>query len=134
MKGLTLLLLVSLQACHCGMFAINTGSNLNLRGGAKKVVPFKVPPVSPRCKRASSIHLQNLQDKTKDPHVVYKAFNALSLICLDGEKQYRIGKNKNGCEALVETLKVAGIHGYHRFTLFVRSTSTLQRSCSRDFV
>mmetsp|Transcript_41877 Transcript_41877/g.132040 ORF Transcript_41877/g.132040 Transcript_41877/m.132040 type:complete len:231 (-) Transcript_41877:932-1624(-) len=106
MKGLTLLLLVSLQACHCGLFTINTGSNLNLRGGAKKVVPFKVPPVSPRCKRASSIHLQNLQDKTKDPHVVYKAFNALSLICLDGEKQYRIGKNKNGCEALVETLKV----------------------------
>jgi hypothetical protein len=88
-----------------------TISNLQLRGGvdgkAKKLIKaFKLPLNIEKGKTNSAIRLRQMQECPKDPKVAAEGCAELWRICVNAEKQDRIGRHKNACGALINVLQV----------------------------
>ena len=86
-------------------------SNLQLRGGvdgkAKKLIKaFKLPLNIEKGKTNSAIRLRQMQECPKDPKVAAEGCAELWRICVNAEKQDRIGRHKNACSALINVLQV----------------------------
>jgi hypothetical protein len=86
-------------------------THLRLRGGvdskARGVLKaFKLPLNIEKGKTNSAIRLHQMQQCPKDPKVAEEGCAELWRICLNAEKQDRIGRHKNGCRALISVLQV----------------------------
>jgi hypothetical protein len=94
---------------------------LTLRGGgidgkAKKLIKaFKLPLNIEKGKSNSAIRLRQMQECPKDPKVAAEGCAELWRICINAEKQDRIGRHKNACSALINVLQVFPFHSLSRF-------------------
>lgn len=90
---------------------VSVDNILRLRGGvdrkAKNLIKsFRLPLNVEKGKSNSAIRLLQMQRCPKDPKVAEEGCAELWRICMNAEKQDRIGKHKNGCRALISVLQV----------------------------